>query len=173
MKESGKAHVEWIVEKYHGNFKSRREIKEKNVKPYEVIKKTKNILLSEGIQQIWRLVAGETGQTPYNATNAHIGVGNGTLEPSRDQTGLQGTDKFYKIVDEAPVVEEDTGVTPSTYRIVFTATFGGTEANFAWNELTVANGNSDLAANLNRLVNAWGTKSEGSTWIAICRIKLT
>ncbi|MEM2281662.1 MAG: hypothetical protein QXZ68_06725 [Candidatus Bathyarchaeia archaeon] len=172
MSESCKAHVEWIVEKYEGDYKSKKEILKAGVKPYEVIKKTKNILLREGIQLLWTLAIGGTG-TPWNNANAHIGVGDGTAAASRDQTGLQGTNKYYKGMDSGfPVVEEDTSVSPSTYRVVFQSTFGGDEANFAWQEMTVANGNSDAAVNLNRLVQNMGTKSSG-TWIAICKIRLT
>jgi len=173
MLESAVAKAEWIVEKYHGDFKNVEEIRRKGVKPFEVIKREKNILLREGVQAIWQLVAGVAGVTPFNASNAHIGVGDGTAAPSRDQTGLQGINKYYKIVDSSPIIEEDTGVSPSTYRIVFTATFGGDEANFAWNEATVANGGSDTAVNLNRFVGALGTKQSGQTWVATCRIRLT
>jgi hypothetical protein len=51
-------------------------------------------------------------------------------------------------------------------RMVFRATFGPTEANFAWEERTVANGNSDAAVNLNRKVSSAGVKTSGETWVA-------
>ena len=41
---------------------------------------------------------------------------------------------------------------------IWRATFGSADANFAWNEFTVANGNSDSAVNLNRKVENKGTK---------------
>lgn len=173
MEESAKAEVEWIIEKYIGNFKNKDEITKAGAKPYDVIVKRKNILLREGIQLLWQLAIGLSGLTPWNSANAHIGVGDGTTPAARDQTGLQGTNKYYKGMDtNFPVVEEDTGVSPSTYRAVFQATFGADEANFAWNEVTVANGNSDAAVNLNRLVTTLGTKTAGSTWVAVCRIRL-
>ncbi|MEM1589684.1 MAG: hypothetical protein QW175_04650 [Candidatus Bathyarchaeia archaeon] len=174
MSESAKYQVEWVVEKYYGDFKSKEEIKKKGVKPYEVKKASKNILLREGIQLLWQLAIGISGLTPWDNANAHIGVGDGTATASRDQTGLQGTNKYYKGMDSGfPIVEEDTGVSPSTYRVVFQATFGATEANFTWNEMTVANGSSDAAVNLNRLVQSMGTKTAGTTWIATCKIRLT
>jgi len=171
--EAGAAKAEWIVEKYHGDFKNVEEIRRKGVKPFEVIKAEKNILLREGIQAIWQLVAGVSGVTPFNASNARIGVGDGTAVASRDQTGLQGTNKYWKLVDSAPAIEEDTSVSPSTYRITFIATFGGDEANFAWNEMTVVNAANDNGQNLNRLVQSFGTKASGQTWVATCRIRLT
>ena len=173
MSESGIAKAEWIVEKYYGDFKNVEEIRRSGAKPFEVVKAEKNILLREGIQAIWQLVAGATGAVPFNASNARIGVGDGSASASRDQTGLQGENKYWKIVDGAPVIEEDTSVSPSTYRIVFQATFGSDEANFTWNEMTVVNASDDSGQNLNRLVQNFGTKASGQSWVATCRIRLT
>jgi hypothetical protein len=50
------------------------------------------------------------------------------------------------------------------------ATFGPDEANFAWNEITVVNGPDDTAVNLNRKVQAMGTKASGTVWIATLEI---
>jgi len=83
-------------------------------------------------------------------------MGRQRRDPS--QTGLQGTNKYYKIVDSGyPQI--------SGTQIIFRATFGPNEANFSWNEWTVANGSSDAAVNLNRKVENLGTKSSGSTWV--------
>jgi len=172
--DSGKAEAEWTIEKYHGDFKSKKEIIEKGVKPFEVVRAKRNILLAEGIQQLLRLAIGESGLTPYNNANARIGVGDGTVGASRDQTGLQGTNKAFAPMDSGyPVVEQDTSVSPSTYRVVFQATFGGDVANFTWNEATVVNAPDDTGQNLNRLVGSFGTKASGQTWVATCRIRLT
>ena len=54
----------------------------------------------------------------------------------------------------------------------FRSTFGDTEANFAWNEWTVANGSDDSATNLNRKVESLGTKSSGSTWIITVELSI-
>jgi hypothetical protein len=51
--------------------------------------------------------------------------------------------------------------------------FSGSEANYAWNEFTVANGNSDSAKNLNRLVSAQGTKTSGQVWQVDVEITLS
>lgn len=174
MDDSGKLCSEWIIEKYRGNFKSREEAIKAGAKPYEVIIKRKNIFLREGIQLLLQLAIGTTGLTPWNAANAHIGVGDGTAPASRDQTGLQGTNKYYKGMDSGyPIVEEDTSVSPSTYRAVFQSTFGSGEANFSWNELTVANGNSDTSINWNRLVGTFGTKPSGTTWSVRLLLSIT
>jgi hypothetical protein len=117
-----------------------------------------NLFLAEGINYIWTAICGGVF-TPFNAENAHIGVGDGTTEASYEQTGLQGDNKYYKGMDTGyPIYGTDR-------KAIFRATFGSTEANFAWNEWTVANGDSDLAINLNRKVESLGTKTEGTSWI--------
>ena len=56
---------------------------------------------------------------------------------------------------------------------VWRATFGGSEANFAWEEFTVANGSSDTATNLNRKIVSKGTKQSGDTWELTLQITLS
>jgi len=116
-----------------------------------------NLFLNEGINYIWRLVKGETGIVPFGA-NSCIGVGDSTTPASPDQTGLLGVNKSYKRVDSGYPVVNGT-------QLIFQSTFGPTDANFDWNEWTVANGCGDEYANINRKVEALGTKSAGSTWI--------
>jgi hypothetical protein len=116
-----------------------------------------NVFLNEGINYIWRLAKGETGLTPFGS-NSCIGVGDGTTAADPSQTGLLGTNKYYKAVDSGYPVVQGT-------QIIFQATFGGTEANYSWNEWTVANGCGDNYININRKVESLGTKSPGATWI--------
>jgi hypothetical protein len=116
-----------------------------------------NIALNEGLQLLINLIAGTGTGTPWNAANAYLGVGDGTTTEDATQTGLQGTNKQYKAMDSGyPVRTNQT--------CEWRATFAGTDANFAWNEFTVANGNSDAAVNLNRKVVSKGTKASGETW---------
>jgi hypothetical protein len=116
-----------------------------------------NVFLNEGINYIWRLVKGEEGLTPFGS-NSCVGVGDGTATADPSQTGLLGTNKYYKTVDSGYPVVQGT-------QIVFQATFGGAEANFTWNEWTVANGCSDDYININRKVESLGTKASGATWV--------
>lgn len=128
-----------------------------NVKA-EKVETEGNVFLIEGINFLWRMARGDAGLTPFNEANSHIGVGDGTASASPTQTGLQGANKYYKRVDAGyPIIADN--------KITFRATFDGTEANFAWNEWTVANGSSDDAVNLNRKVESLGVKSEGATWV--------
>jgi len=117
-----------------------------------------NLLLNEGINTIWTLVAGGSA-TPFNSSNSYLGVVDSSTAESATQTGLQATtNKLYKAVDSGYPTYG------TNQKITFRATFNGSEANFAWNEFTVANGNSDSAVNLNRKVSSQGTKVSGQIW---------
>lgn len=121
-----------------------------------------NALLNEGITRLLNLLVGGGG-TSYSATNARIGVGNGTAAVAATQTGLQGASTLYKALDSAPTV--------SGQQVQFAATFGDTEANFDWNEWSVDNG-ATAAENLNRRQVAMGSKS-GGTWTLTVTITLS
>ncbi|AMM44857.1 hypothetical protein SP15_058 [Bacillus phage SP-15] len=129
-----------------------------------------NALLSEGINLLWTLVCGGSG-TPFDATAAHIGVGNDQTPVDKGQTGLLGISKLYKAMDAG---YPQYG---SNDKVVFKATFGGTEANFQWHEWTVANGDGtaddSAVINLNRKVEPMGEKYAGSTWVITVEISLT
>jgi len=117
-----------------------------------------NIFLTEGINFIWNCIATGSCSPPFNSSNACIGVGDGTASENASQTGLQGSNKFYKQVDSGyPTI--------SGNKITFRATFGSNDANFTWNEWTVANQCSDNGVNLNRKVQNLGTKASGTTWV--------
>jgi len=116
-----------------------------------------NVFLNEGINYLWRLAKGESGLTPFGS-NSCIGVGDGTTAADPAQTGLLGANKYYKAMDSGyPTVSGNS--------IIFQATFGGDEANFSWNEWTVANGCGDDYVNLNRKAEPLGTKVSGATWV--------
>jgi len=119
-----------------------------------------NLALQEGIVALFNLLAGET-ETAFNNGNAYLGVGDSSTAAADTQTGLQAsTNKLYKGMDTGyPVVGG-----ASDKKVTFRSTFGSSDANFAWNEWSVANGSSDSADNLNRKVESLGTKSEGSSW---------
>ena len=125
-----------------------------------------NVFLNEGINFIWQAVTGATGLTYFDGANSYIGVGDGTAPEDPSQTGLQGANKYYKLVDSGyPQV--------SGNAVKFRATFGSNEANFSWKEWTVANGNSDAAVNLNRKVQDMGTKASGTTWTIEVQLQIT
>jgi hypothetical protein len=127
-----------------------------------------NCLLNEGINELWTLVAG-TGATKFDNGNAYIGVGD-TASPAADpaQTGLQAsTNKKYNGMDTSYPTYG------ASQKVTHRATFASGDANFAWAEITVANGNSDASKNLNRKVQAMGTKASGTSWVATQEITLS
>lgn len=124
--------------------------------PYKVSEFKPNLLLNEGITEMLTIIASSSG-TKWDNANAYLGVGDGTTAESASQTGLQGTNKFYKrMYTGFPQI--------SGQRVTWMSQFTGTEANFNWREFTVANGNSDSAKNLNRKVSNQGTKASGQIW---------
>lgn len=126
-----------------------------------------NLLLNEGINLLLSLLAGGAG-TDFGNANAYLGVGDSSTAASASQTGLQAaTNKLYKAMDASYPTYG------TSQKITFKSTFTSAEANFNWNEFTVANGNSDAAVNLNRKVSAQGTKVSGQTWELTLEITLS
>jgi hypothetical protein len=119
---------------------------------------TANLALNEGLAELIDLSFGLGTPTAFDDTNGYLGVGDSNTVASATQTGLQAaSNKLYKVFDETYPDRTDQTVEAR-------ATFGSAEANFAWEEYTLANGNSDSAKNLNRKVESKGTKSSGETW---------
>lgn len=93
---------------------------------------------------------------PFNATNAHLGVGNGTAVFDAAQTDLQGASSLRKLMDGGYP-------TNSTNVLTYRATFGTADANFAWEEWGVFNAAS-AGTMLNRRVESLGTKPDTQSW---------
>ncbi len=119
-----------------------------------------NLALQEGIVALFNLLTG-AAETAFSNADAYLGVGDSSDAAADTQTGLQAsTNKAYVGMDATyPQVGA-----AADKKVTFRATFGSDVANFDWNEWTVANGDSDAAANLNRKVASLGTKSAGSSW---------
>lgn len=115
-----------------------------------------NLLLNEGIQELWDLGIAAGGTTAYNNANADIGVGDSTTAAAATQTDLQAaTNKLFKaMVATYPIRTNQT--------VDFRSDFTSAEANFAWQEWSVRNGTT-RNKNLNRKVESLGTKATG-TW---------
>lgn len=94
--------------------------------------------------------------TPFNAANAYLGVGDSTAAFAATQTDLQAaTNKLRKAVDSA----SRAGAT-----INLLATFGGSDANWAWEEQAAFNASSAGVMMFREVTNK-GTKAPGTTWI--------
>jgi len=143
----------WRIEKYdeNGNLIETSEFE--------------NLFLNSGINEIWKLVTGNGGTAFTNAT-AQIGVGDSTTAESATQTDLQATtNKTYKGMDSG-YPTSGTG-----QQAVFKATFGGSDANYSWNEFVIKNATSGIC--LNRKVSNQGTKASGQTWVITVTLSLS
>ena len=117
-----------------------------------------NIALNEGLQELIDVICGLGAPTKWDNANTYLGVGDSTTAEAATQTGLQAaTNKTFKPMDTSyPARINQT--------VEWRATFGGSEANFAWEEYTVVNASTDLGKNLNRKTASKGTKISGETW---------
>lgn len=145
----------WIIEKYN-----------KDMELYETEEIEGNIILIEGMEEFMKVACG-IGGTAFSSANAYIGVGDGTTAVVATQTGLMGTNKTYRPMDSTfPQVSGNV--------MTFRSTFGPTFGNHKWREFTVANGSSDTAKNLNRLVEApLREKVAPDTWVVSLQITIS
>ncbi len=116
-----------------------------------------NIGLNEGLQELIDIACGIGSPTKWDNDNSRLGVGNGNTAESATQTGLQGGSKTFKAMDSGYPQR-------SNQTAEWRATFGSSDANYAWEEYTVVNAADDNGKNLNRKVSSKGTKSSGETW---------
>lgn len=160
LNEHGKWMPKWKIEKFA------TEADAAAGRSFEVVEFDHNLLLNEGIAELWDLAAGLGTPAAFNAANSFIGVGDSSTAEAAAQTGLQAaTNKLYKAM-------QATYPSRSGQTVSWQSQFTGAEANYAWNEFTIANGNSDAAKNLNRKVSAQGTKTAGQVWTVTLQITI-
>lgn len=100
--------------------------------------------------------------TVFNASNARLGVGNGSTAFATGQTDLQGSSKFRKAMDAGyPTVAAPV--------VTFKSTFAQNEANFDWHEWGIFNAATG-GVMLNRVVESNGTKQSNQTWVLEVKI---
>jgi hypothetical protein len=117
-----------------------------------------NLALNEGLGELIDLICGLGTPTKYDSVNARLGVGDNNTSAAATQTGLQATtNKTYKAMDAS--YPQRTNQT-----VEWRATFGTSDANYAWEEYTVTNASDDSGKNLNRKTASKGTKVAGETW---------
>lgn len=132
--------------------------------PEEVVEDHSNLLLNEGIQEMWDLIIAAGGTTAYNNANAEIGVGDSNTAAAATQTDLQAaTNKLFKgMVATYPQRTNQT--------VDFRSDFTSGEANYAWEEWSIRNGVT-RNKNMNRKVTSLGTKVTG-TWTLTVSVTL-
>lgn len=118
-----------------------------------------NLLLNAGLARLLDLLIGAGGQA-LDSTHCRIGVGDSTTAASASQTDLQAaTNKYFKLCST---------VSRSSQTVTVVASFGSSQANFAWEEWGIdfgtADGTTVTAPLLNRKATSMGTKASGSTW---------
>ena len=141
-----------VVEKW-----DRASDHEAGLPPDDVVSAKDNLLLNDGINLMLDLLIG-AGGTAFNNGNSFIGVGDSTTAAAADQDALQASsNKSFKAMESGyPSVAAQT--------VTFRSIWASGDGNFAWNEWTISNSNSDSGTNLNRKVAALGTKAAGSSW---------
>jgi len=132
-----------------------------HVKP--VLCKQRRVALNEGLQELIDIIFGLGTPIKWDASNARLGVGNSNTAADPSQTGLLGANKAFKGMDTGYPAR-------SSQTAEWRATFGTSEANFAWEEYTVVNAADDSGKNLNRKVESKGTKVSGETWTLSLKI---
>ena len=157
--------AQWIIEKFHGDYKSHKEALEAEGKPFEVLKFKGNCLLNEGIGELEDIIAGLGTPTKWDNSNAYLGVGDSSTAAVATQTELLGSNKTYDGMDSGYPQR-------STQELSWKSTFGDAEGNHGWKEFTVSNTNSDTGKNLNRKVDDKGVKS-GGTWVLTLKITIS
>ena len=117
-----------------------------------------NIFLTLGINEMWKLITGQSANT-FTTAQAQIGIGDSATAAVASQTDLQAAaNKAYVLMDAGyPTV-------PSAGAIQFRATFGSAVANYVWSEFVLKHLTSLIS--LDRATGAWGTKAAGTTWVA-------
>jgi hypothetical protein len=128
-----------------------------------------NLLLYGGASCLWQCLIGNgtsTGSqtlTFFNNANAYIGVGDSTTAAAATQTDLQASSNKLRKVMNSTYPQHTDATTSGAASIVFQATFGSSDANYAWQEWGVFNGSSG-GRMLNRKAESLGTKASG-TWV--------
>jgi len=145
--------AEWTIEKFKKGAK----------KPYAIEKFEGNLGLQEGRAELIDIICGLGTPTKWDNTNAYIGVGNSSTAEQETDTGLLGASKLYKAMLA-------TYPQRSAQTAEWKSEFVDTEAEFAWEEFTVSNTNSDSGVNLNRKTASKGTKGSGETWTVSLKI---
>lgn len=157
------------LSRYHQDiepYRGREDEFHQLFKPYEVIEGEGNCLLNTGIDEIWDLVTGAVSGASHIFDNAaaQIGVGDSNTAADATQTDLQAaTNKTYKGMESGYP-------TSTSQKATFKASFGPSEANYAWEEWVVKQSTSAIC--LNRKVESLGTKSTG-TWTLEVEISLS
>lgn len=137
------------------------------VLPYNESEVVGNLITNAGWTRLMNLLTNQGGTQAYDATHTRIGVGNSNTAETYADTDLGAAagsaNRWFQLVSGAGSL--------GTRTLSWSATFGGSDGNFAWNEFGIdagtASGNTVTAPLLNHKAGiAQGTKANGQTWTA-------
>ena len=117
-----------------------------------------------GKQVLMSLAMGETTYNAFDNSHAYLGVGDSSTAFSAAHTDLQAASNKLRKGMEASYPQRSSAV------LTFKASFGSSEANFAWNEWAIFNASAS-GQMLNRKAESLGTKASGSTWVLTATIE--
>lgn len=147
----------WTIEKYRGCVAAECL--------YAVEEINGNLLLTEGVQEMLKLLIGAGGTTAFSNANARLGVGDSSTAADAAQTDLLGANKTYRAMDTGyPTVANNV--------VTFKATFSENDANHDWQEFVVDNGAAG-AKTLNRKVESHGAKASGDIWVLTLSVTIS
>lgn len=149
----------WTIRK----FVSDKDYKANN--PFEVVSFDGNLLVNEGINEVWKLICGSGGAQFSNAL-ANLIVGTGSGAAATTDTEATFTSGVKKAMDASYPTYG------TSQKATWKATYGSGDANQAWNEFGVLN-NATSGKLMNRKVSSQGTKTSGQTWELTIEITLS
>lgn len=147
------------------------------VQPYsDTLDENCNLITLSGWAALLGGIAGTSITNKFSASFGRVGVGTSSTAAAASDTKLGGdsgggsTTSYYQLVSGAASLS--TASAPAT--LTFSASFGSSTANFAWNEFGVDNGSSSGVTTqslsnvilLNHGISAQGTKASGQVWAA-------
>lgn len=142
-----------------------------NIEPYETTELAGNLITNAGWTRLMSLLTNQGATQALDATHARIGVGNSNTAEAYTDTDLGAAagsaNRWFQLVSGAGTL--------GTRTLAFSATFGTSDGNFAWNEFGIdfgtASGNTVTAPLFNHKAGiAQGTKASGQTWTATATI---
>jgi len=137
------------------------------IESYETSEVLGNLITNAGWTRLMNLLTNQGGTQALDATHARIGAGNSNTAEAYTDTDLGASagssNRWFQLVSGAGTL--------GTRTLAFTATFGTSDGNFAWNEFGLdfgtASGNTVTAPLFNHKAGiAQGTKASGQTWAA-------
>ena len=164
------ADIEWAKAKLDLPSVDGTDLANLKITPYEITKGAQpgNVLVNVGINQLWARCV--TAEQVWDTTHTGIGVGTSTTAGAAAQTDLLGGSQRWNACDASfPSA-------PGSQQMLFQATYGTSEANFAWEEYGLAipdttstsTSGATKPANyllLNRKATSLGTKTSSNVWV--------